>query len=102
KYFNTPEGALFLDEKSPRYVGGILVMLNARLFKFWNDLPETLRTGKAQNETKHGQKNIFEELYSDLPKLEQFLGAMTGLFRINFEAFADKFEFSRFKTLCGI
>src|ERR1043165_2427806 len=28
KYFNTPEGALFLDEKSPRYVGGILVMLN--------------------------------------------------------------------------
>src|SRR5215471_17032963 len=43
KYFNTPEGALFLDEASPRYIGGILVMLNARLFKFWNDLPEALR-----------------------------------------------------------
>ena len=28
KYFNTPEGALFLDEASPRYIGGILVMLN--------------------------------------------------------------------------
>src|SRR6266700_4356544 len=28
KYFNTPDGALFLDEKSPRYVGGILTMLN--------------------------------------------------------------------------
>src|SRR5712671_4319497 len=26
KYFNTPEGALFLDEKSPRYIGGILIM----------------------------------------------------------------------------
>ena len=49
KYFNTPEGVLFLDQKSPRYVGGILVMMNARLFKFWNDLPEALRTGKAQN-----------------------------------------------------
>ena len=47
KYFNTPEGALFLDEASPRYIGGILVMLNARLFKFWNDLPEALRTGRA-------------------------------------------------------
>src|SRR6187401_2639762 len=23
RYFNTPEGALFLDEKSPRYIGGI-------------------------------------------------------------------------------
>lgn len=102
KYFNTPEGVLFLDQKSSRYVGGILVMLNARLFKFWNDLPEALRTGKAQNETKHGQKNIFEELYADLPKLEQFLGAMTGLSRINFEAFAEKFDFSKHQTLCDI
>jgi hypothetical protein len=74
KYFNTPEGALFLDEASPRYIGGILVMLNARLFKFWNDLPEALRTGRPQNEIKHGQKGMFEELYSDLPRLEQFMG----------------------------
>ena len=101
-YFNTPEGALFLDENSPRYIGGILIMLNVRLFKFWNDLPEALRTGQPQNETRHGQKNIFEELYADLPKLEQFLGAMTGLSRINFEAFADKFDFSKFKTLCDV
>lgn len=102
KYFNTSEGALFLDQNSPRYVGGILVMLNARLFKFWNDLPEALRTGKPQNEVKHGQKNIFEELYADLPRLEQFLGAMTGLSRINFEAFVSRFDFSKYKTLCDV
>ncbi len=102
KYFNTPEGALFLDQKSPRYIGGILAMLNARLFKFWHDLPEALRTGKPQNEVKHGQKGIFEELYADLPKLEQFMGAMTGLSRINFEAFAEKFDFSQYKTLCDV
>jgi hypothetical protein len=102
KYFNTPEGALFLDQSSPRYVGGILVMLNARLFKYWHDLPEALRTGKPQNEVKHGAKGIFEELYSDLPKLEQFLGAMTGLSRINFEALADKFDFSKYNTLCDV
>jgi ubiquinone/menaquinone biosynthesis C-methylase UbiE len=102
KYFNTPEGSLFLDEASPRYIGGMLVMLNARLFKFWNDLPEALRTGRPQNEVKHGQKGIFEELYADLPKLEQFLGAMTGISRINFETFADKFDFSKFRTLCDV
>src|SRR5947207_3346407 len=102
KYFNTPEGSLFLDEKSPRYVGGILVMLNARLFKFWHDLPAALRTGKPQNEIKHGQKGMFEELYEELPRLEQFMGAMTGLSRINFEAFAAKFDFSEFKALCDI
>jgi hypothetical protein len=102
KYFNTPEGELFLDEASPRYIGGILTMLNARLFKFWNDLPEALRTGRPQNEIKHGQKGMFEELYSDLPRLEQFMGAMTGLSRLNFEAFADKFDCSKFKTLCDV
>src|SRR5204863_2013987 len=102
KYVNTPEGALFLDEKSPRYVGGILVMLNARLFKYWHDLPEALRTGKPQNEEKYGQKGIFETLYADQAKLEQFLGAMTGLSRMNFEALAEKFDFSRYQTLCDV
>jgi hypothetical protein len=102
KYFNIPAGNLYLNQDSPRYVGGILVMLNARLFKFWNDLPEALRTGRPQNEIKHGTKTIFEELYAELPKLEHVLGAMTGLSRINFEAFAEKFDFSRFKTLCDV
>src|SRR5689334_8671370 len=46
QYSNTPLTALYLDEKSPRYVGGILTMLNVRLFKYWNDLPEALRTGQ--------------------------------------------------------
>src|SRR4051812_45075669 len=37
QYFNTPEAALYLDRNSPRYVGGILIMLNERLFRFWHD-----------------------------------------------------------------
>ena len=102
KYFNTPAGALYLIEGSPRYVGGWLVMLNNRLFKFWHDLPEALCTGRPQNEIKHGQKGMFEELYAELPRLEQFMGAMTGLSRINFEAFAAKFDFSKFTTLCDV
>jgi len=101
-YSNTPAGALYLDSTSPRYVGGILVMLNERLFKFWNDLPVALRTGKPQNEAKHGMKGMFEELYEELPRLEQFMGAMTGLSRINFEAFAEKFDFTKYKTLCDV
>jgi len=101
-YFNTPAGETFLDRAGPRYVGGILEMLNARLFKFWHDLPEALRTGKPQNEAKHGMKGVFEELYDELPRLEQFMGAMTGLSRINFEAFAARFDFTPFKTLCDV
>lgn len=101
-YFNTPEGAHFLDRNSPRYIGGILEMLNARLFRFWNDLPDALRTGQPQNETRHGERGIFEVLYSDPAKLEGFLNAMTGLSRINFEALAERFDFSRYKTLCDV
>jgi len=102
KYRNTEAGALYLDRNSPRYVGGIMEMLNTRLFRFWNDLPTALRTGKPQNEVKHGQKGMFEELYAELPRLEQFMGAMTGLSRINFEAFAEKFDFGPFRTLCDV
>ena len=102
KYFNTPATALYLDRHSPRYIGGILEMLNARLFKFWDDLPEALRTGKPQNETKQSGKGIFDELYGDPAKLEQFLDAMAGLSRINFEALADNFDFSRYDSLCDV
>ena len=50
RYFNTPEGSLFLDEASPRYIGGWLAMCNARLFKFWNDLLR--RCGRAERRTR--------------------------------------------------
>ena len=102
KYSNTPATKLYLDRNSSRYVGGILEMLNARLFEFWNDLPEALRTGQPQNETKHGDKGMFEELYSDPARLEQFLDGMTGLSRINFEALAATYDFSRYRTLCDV
>jgi len=102
RYRNTPSSALFLDRSRPEYVGGILEMLNARLFRFWDDLPEALRTGRPQNEVKHSGKPIFEELYRDLPRLEQFMAAMTGISRLNFEAFAAKFDFRPYRTLCDV
>jgi 2-polyprenyl-3-methyl-5-hydroxy-6-metoxy-1,4-benzoquinol methylase len=102
RYFNTPATALYLDRQSPRYIGGILEMLNARLFKYWHELPEALRTGQPQSETKHGEKSIFDELYADTAKLEQFLDGMTGFSRINFEALAAKFNFSQYRTLCDV
>ena len=102
RYSNTPETALFLDRRSPRYIGGILELLNARQFRFWQDLPEALRTGRPQNETRNGGQGMFETLYSQPERLEQFMGAMTGLSRLNFEALAEKFDFSKYQTLCDV
>src|SRR4051794_25845835 len=53
-YRNTIETATFLDKRQRSYVGGILEMSNARLYGFWGNLTEALRTGAPQNEIKHG------------------------------------------------
>jgi O-methyltransferase/methyltransferase family protein len=102
RYRNTPDGAVFLDKNSPTYVGGILEMSNARLYRFWGDLTEALRSGKPQNEVKHNGKPMFEELYSDPARLEQFMEAMAGISLGNFQALADKFDFSRYETVCDV
>jgi hypothetical protein len=98
RYMNTPSTALFLDRGSPRYVGGLLEMANSRLYPFWGDLTPALKTGKPQNELKHRGASMFDELYADPARLEQFMGAMSGVSRANFEAFAEKFDFSSFAS----
>jgi hypothetical protein len=69
KYLNTPQTATFLDKNSPDYVGGILEMASARLYRYWGNLTEALRTGQPQNEVKYNEKNIFGILYQDPLKL---------------------------------
>lgn len=101
-YSNTAETGLFLDKNKPGYIGGILEMANDRLYRFWNDLEMALKTGQPQNEIKHSQKSMFETLYEDLPRLEQFMGAMRGISLGNFQIFAQKFEFSRYQSLCDV
>jgi predicted O-methyltransferase YrrM len=102
RYRNTPATAAFLDKTKPTYIGGFLEMANARLYPFWGDLTEALRTGAPQNEIKHSGKAMFEELYSDQARLEQFMDAMAGVSMGNFMALAEKFDFSNYKTVCDI
>ena len=102
RYRNTAETAAFLNKQSPTYVGGILEMSNARLYRFWGDLTEALKTGEPQNEVKHSGKPMFEELYSDPARLEQFMKAMQGLSLANFHALAEKFDFSKYETACDV
>src|SRR6202008_1305587 len=54
--------------------------------------------GRPQNEIKRNGKAMFDELYADPARLEQFMAAMTGVSRGNFEAFADKFDFAPFAS----
>jgi hypothetical protein len=78
-YANAPDSDVFLDKRKPSYLGGMLEMCSVRLFLFWQDLPDGLRTGKPQNEIKTGGPSLFEALYADPAGLRGFLAAMTGL-----------------------
>ena len=91
RYANTPATDLYLDRAKPTYLGGMLEMMSARLFRFWADLTEGLKTGMPQNEAKRGG-DLFDTLYSDPNRLEQFLSAMTGLSLGIAHALAGKFQ----------
>ncbi|MET8647177.1 methyltransferase dimerization domain-containing protein [Streptomyces sp. NPDC004675] len=52
-YSNSPTAEIFLDRAKPSYIGGILEMANTRLFGFWDNLTDALRTGTQQNEVTH-------------------------------------------------
>jgi ubiquinone/menaquinone biosynthesis C-methylase UbiE len=98
RYRNGAEAETFLDRAKPSYMGGILEMCNARLYRHWGELTEALRTGQPKNEIKHTGAPMFEELYREPARLEQFMSAMAGISAGNFAAFAEKFDFSRYRT----
>ena len=101
EYSNSVDTDFFLDKKKPSYIGGMLEMLNNRLYNFWGNLEEGLKTGLPQNEAKNGG-NIFEALYSDTDKLKEFIHAMSGIQMGNFMAFSQAFDFSKYKTLVDV
>jgi hypothetical protein len=102
RYRNTPQTAAFLDRRSPSYIGGFPEMLNSRLFGFWNQLGEALRTGKPQNEVKFTGTSMFEALYADEARLGEFLRGMSGLQTANFSLLAERFDFSRYRTVTDV
>ena len=78
RYANTAATELFLDPARPSYIGGLLEMMNARLYRFWGSLTEGLRSGAPQSEVKQGG-NFFEALYADPERLAQFARAMSAV-----------------------
>ncbi|XHR93873.1 methyltransferase [Mucilaginibacter sp. UC70_90] len=100
-YSNTPDTDTFLDKNKPSYIGGILEMMNNRLYTFWGSLGEGLLTGLPQNEIKKSD-DFFDLIYSDPEKLKEFINAMSGIQMGNFMAFAQKFDFTKYKTLIDV
>ena len=104
-YSNSEDADFFLDKNKPSYLGGILEMCNNRLYKFWADLDEGLKTGLPQNEIKQNvskSHNQFDAIYANPELLAGFLNAMSGIQMGAFMAFAKKFDFSNYSTFCDV
>lgn len=100
-YFNAPDADSFLDKAKPSYIGGILEMANARLYRFWGSLTTALKTGQPQNEAKEGG-NFFETLYNDPDRLKSFMQSMTGISMGTSVAIAQKFPWKDYRTLIDV
>jgi precorrin-6B methylase 2 len=101
-YSNTPATDRFLDRNKPSYIGGVLEMANHRLYRFWGDLTDALRTGLPQNEAKHGGEPVFSALYAEPGRLEQFLKAMTGISRGANLGIAAKFPWKKYQRFVDV
>jgi hypothetical protein len=102
-YSNAPDCERFLDRTKPTYIGGLLEMTNTRLYHFWGDLTEALRTGSPQNESKTNPgASPFESLYSDPANLRLFVQGMTGISLETAQAIATKFPWTRYKSFVDV
>jgi hypothetical protein len=101
-YRNAPAADLYLDRRKPSYIGGILEMASARLYGFWNNLTDALRTGLPQNEAKVGGEDFFAALYADPQRLKGFLRAMSGLSRGANRAIAQKLPWAQYRTFVDV
>jgi hypothetical protein len=100
-YSNTVETDLFLDKAKPSYVGGLLEMANARLYRFWGSLTDALRSGEPQNEGKGGD-DFFAAMYATPARLRDFLRAMSGLSVGPALAIAEKFDWKSHATFMDL
>lgn len=100
-YGNTVETDLYLDAGKPSYVGGILEMANRRLYPFWGNLTEALRTGQPQNEAKSGG-DPFAAIYASPEGLAGFLNAMTGVSLPLAHALAARFPWAKYRSVIDI
>ena len=104
-YSNAADTDLFLDKNKKTYMGGILEMADNRLYKYWGDLEEGLRTGQQQNEGKGnplGNMEFFSDLYKNAEKLHEFMNAMSGIQTGNFLVLVNQFDFSKYKSMLDL
>lgn len=101
RYRNTDATELFLDRAKPTYVGGILEMVNARVYGRFGALTDSLRTGRPQDEAESGG-DLYDTNYADPETARRFLKAMTAVSAGVVRAIAATFPWQKYATVIDI
>ncbi|MFD9690760.1 methyltransferase [Kitasatospora sp. NPDC059088] len=103
-YRNTPDTDAFLDRAKPEYLhhGSLLEMANGRLFGIWNNLTDSLRTGKPHDESRDSELDTYDALYADPVRLKQFLASMTGISHVANTRIATQVNWSDYQVLADM
>ena len=99
RYACTPETAFYLDRRKESYQGDDLEF-NAQQYGRWNLLTRALKSGKPQNAV--AVKGNFPVLYTDPVALQSFAKAMSVASRPVGVALAEKFPWSRYRTVVDV
>jgi hypothetical protein len=101
RYADTAETAYYLDRARPTYIGGLLEMLNGRLYRLWDGLADALRTGSPQSDAAR-DPSLFATLYADPARLRIFLQAMTGVSLPAVDALTRAFPWRDYGTFADV
>jgi 2-polyprenyl-3-methyl-5-hydroxy-6-metoxy-1,4-benzoquinol methylase len=100
RFYNSLLSEEFLVRGKPYYFGGVVTMLDRRLYLPWNRLTEALKTNRAQ--TWGDEPGLFEALSQNLEEQRIFTEAMHSFSIQSGKAVAEAFDFSPYKQLLDV
>jgi precorrin-6B methylase 2 len=100
RYHNSPLSEEFLVRGKPYYFGGVITLLDRRLYLPWNRLPEAIKTNRAQ--TWGDQPGIFEAMSANPEEQRIFTEGMHSFSVQSGEAVAAAFDFLPYAHLLDV
>ena len=100
RYHNSPLSEEFLVRGKPYYFGGVVTLLDRRLYLPWNRLPEAIKTNRAQ--TWGDQPGIFEAMSANPEEQRIFTEGMHSFSVQSGEAVAAAFDFLPYAHLLDV
>jgi len=100
RYYNSPLSEEFLVRGKPYYFGGVITLLDRRLYLPWNRLPEAIKTNRAQ--TWGDQQGIFEAISANPEEQRIFTEGMHSFSVQSGEAVAAAFDFLPYAHLLDV